>query len=82
MPVHRPGSDRSARFPRPRPLAVLVTALLAALSLTLPLTSAHAASTHSRGSAYMGMGVPAHDGRHGTPASGDVTQTEGVDVSG
>ncbi|MER6060597.1 MULTISPECIES: lysozyme [unclassified Streptomyces] len=82
MPVHRPGSDRSARSPRPRPLAVLVTALLAALSLTLPLTSAHAATAPSRGSAYMGMGVLAHDGQHGSPTSGDVTQTEGVDVSG
>jgi GH25 family lysozyme M1 (1,4-beta-N-acetylmuramidase) len=76
MPVHRPGSIR------PRPLAVLVTALLAALSLSLPLTSAQAATTPSRGSAYMGMGVLAHDGHGGTPTSGDVTQTEGVDVSG
>ncbi|WP_369391831.1 lysozyme [Streptomyces sp. CG1] len=78
MSVHRPGSDRPVR---PRPLAVLVTALLAALSLTLPLTSAHAATRPSRGSAHMGMGVPAHDGRHGAPTSGVVTQTEGVDVS-
>ncbi|MER6569720.1 lysozyme [Streptomyces sp. NPDC001093] len=82
MPVRRPGSDRSARSLRPRPLAVLVTALLAALPLTLPLTSARAATAPARGSAHMGMGVPAHDGRHGTPALGAVTQTEGVDVAG
>ncbi|MGV4984027.1 lysozyme [Streptomyces sp. NRAIS4] len=79
MPVHRPGPDRPIR---PRPLAVLVTALLAALSLSLPLTSAHAATTPRRGSAHMGMGVLAHDGRHGTPAPSAVTQTEGVDVAG
>ncbi|MEV5877537.1 lysozyme [Streptomyces sp. NPDC052101] len=78
MSVHRPGSDRPVR---PRPLAVLVTALLAALPLTLPLTSAHAATTPARGSAHMGMGVLTHDGGHGAPASGLVTQTEGVDVS-
>ncbi|MFJ3717465.1 lysozyme [Streptomyces sp. NPDC090057] len=76
MPVHRPGSLR------PRPLAVLVTALLMALGLALPLTTAQAATTPSRGSASMGMGVAAHDGQHGTPSTGDATQTEGVDVSG
>ncbi|MFF7748212.1 lysozyme [Streptomyces sp. NPDC007971] len=76
MPVHRPGSIR------PRPFAVLVTALLAALSLSLPLTTAHAATTPARGSAHMGMGVLAHDGRSGTPSTGDATQTEGVDVAG
>ncbi|MFI2759287.1 lysozyme [Streptomyces echinatus] len=79
MTVLRPGSPRSFR---PRPLAVLVTALLTALSLALSLTSARAATTPSRGSAFMGMGVLAHDGRDGTPNTGDVTQTEGVDVSG
>ncbi|GGW33619.1 hydrolase [Streptomyces lucensis JCM 4490] len=76
MSVLRPGPIR------PRPFAVLLTALLAALSLTLPLTSAHAVTTPSRGSAYMGMGVPTHDGTHGTPSTGDATQTEGVDVAG
>ncbi|ANP49403.1 GH25 family lysozyme M1 (1,4-beta-N-acetylmuramidase) [Streptomyces griseochromogenes] len=75
MPVHRPGSIR------PRPLAVLAAALLAALSFSLPLTTAHAATTPTRGSARMGMGVLAHDGRSGTPSTSDVTQTEGVDVS-
>ncbi|MFF8724980.1 lysozyme [Streptomyces sp. NPDC015171] len=78
MPVRRPGSVPSFR---PRPLAVLITALLAALSLTLPLTSAQAADTPSRGSAYLGIGVLAHDGSDGTPSTGDATQTEGVDVS-
>ncbi|MGW1049642.1 lysozyme [Streptomyces sp. NPDC002521] len=82
MSVHRPGSDRPVR---PRPLAVLVTTLLTtlltALSLTLPLTAARAATTPSRGSAHMGMGVLAHDGGHGSPAPAAVAQTEGVDVS-
>ncbi|GHE09999.1 lysozyme [Streptomyces alanosinicus] len=78
MSVHRPGSERPVR---PRPLAVLVTALLAALSLSLPLTAAHATTAPARGSAHMGMGVPAHDGGHGSPTSDVATQTEGVDVS-
>ncbi|MFD5557369.1 GH25 family lysozyme [Streptomyces sp. NPDC127068] len=34
-----------------------------------------------RGSAYMGMGVLAHDGQDGVPPQRRVTQTEGVDVS-
>ncbi|MFE3633816.1 lysozyme [Streptomyces sp. NPDC059168] len=76
MPAHRPVSLR------PRPLAVLVTALLTALGLALPLTSARAAAAPGRGSASMGMGVAAHDGRSGTPSTGDATPTEGVDVSG
>lgn len=75
MPVRRPGSIR------PRPLTVLAAALLATLSLALPLTTAHAATTPTRGSAHMGMGVLAHDGRSGTPGTAVVTQTEGVDVS-
>ncbi|MFJ5835203.1 lysozyme [Streptomyces shenzhenensis] len=74
MPVHRPGTTRRRRT------ALFVT-LLAALSLTLPLTSARAATTPARGSAFMGMGVPAHDGRTGMPRIADVTQTEGVDVA-
>src|SRR4051812_18812344 len=75
MPVHRPGSVR------PRALTALTAALLAALSLTLPLSTAHAATTPTRGSAHMGMGVLAHDGQDGTLSTG-ATQTEGVDVSG
>lgn len=42
-------------------------------------------STPTRGTAYMGMGVLAHDGGHGAPLvdtrAAGVTQTEGVDVS-
>ncbi|GHF62366.1 lysozyme [Streptomyces griseosporeus] len=77
MPVHRPGSPR--RLPRARLALTAVAALLAALSSALP---ARAADTPARGSAYMGMGVLAHDGQAGTPVPGDATQTEGVDVSG
>ncbi|QIJ64706.1 lysozyme [Streptomyces sp. JB150] len=74
MPVHRSGTTR-----RRRRLA-LAGALLAAL---LPLLSvpASAADAPARGTAYMGMGVPAHDGVHGTPTPRGAVQTEGVDVS-
>ncbi|GLX51725.1 hydrolase [Streptomyces hygroscopicus subsp. hygroscopicus] len=76
MPAPRP------RSLRPRPLAVLVTALLAAAACALPLSTAQAASTPARGTAYMGETVAAHDGTQGTPTGADATQTEGVDVSG
>ncbi|ARP72280.1 lysozyme [Streptomyces pluripotens] len=75
MPVHSPGPFS------PRVLTVLVTALLTALAITLPRSSAQAATAPRRGSAHMGMGVLAHDGQGGTPSMGYVTQTEGVDVS-
>ncbi|MEV0643584.1 GH25 family lysozyme, partial [Streptomyces sp. NPDC050619] len=75
MLVHRPGSSRR------HAATALAAALLSVLALTLPLTSAHAATTPARGSAHMGMGVLAHDGQDGTPNTGDATQTEGVDVS-
>jgi GH25 family lysozyme M1 (1,4-beta-N-acetylmuramidase) len=74
MPVHRSGTARARR---------LTTAgiLLAAFSLLFTLPSA-AATAPARGSAYMGVGVLAHDGRGGgTPPLAAVTQTEGVDVS-
>ncbi|MEU9447989.1 lysozyme [Streptomyces sp. NPDC048277] len=70
MPVHRP-----------TPAPTVLTALLTALLTTLPLAPAHAAPTPARGSAYMGMGVLAHDGQSGTPKSADAAQTEGVDVA-
>ncbi|MEU0332567.1 lysozyme [Streptomyces sp. NPDC006193] len=79
MPVLRPGS---VRRPRPLPLAGLLTAVLAALSLTAPPASAQAAAAPARGSARMGVGVLAHDGRSGAPRTGSAAQTEGVDVSG
>ncbi|MFF0227838.1 lysozyme [Streptomyces sp. NPDC004629] len=74
MPLNRPGTTR-------RRLTALFVTLLAALSLTLPLTSAQAATTPAPGSAHMGMGVLAHEGRHGMPRTADATQTEGVDVA-
>ncbi|MEV0452465.1 lysozyme [Streptomyces sp. NPDC050600] len=80
MRVHRSGTT-------------LAGAALAALTLLLPLTLAGTADaaqdpgarqTPARGSAYMGMGVVAHDGQGAKPA-GDLStlaaQTEGVDVS-
>ncbi|MGW7429832.1 lysozyme [Streptomyces sp. NPDC054861] len=79
MPVHRSGKT-------------LAGTALAALSLLLPLTlsgPANAAAdpgarqVPARGSAWMGMGVPAHDGHGARPGgvSVQVGQTEGVDVS-
>jgi GH25 family lysozyme M1 (1,4-beta-N-acetylmuramidase) len=58
--------------------------LLAALSILSPPAAAPAAAddtTPVRGSAYMGMGVLAHDGVLGSPAGTRAAQTEGVDVS-
>ncbi|MFF9841670.1 lysozyme [Streptomyces sp. NPDC020422] len=80
MRVHRPGTS-------------LAGAALAALALLLPLTlsgTANAAQdpgarqVPARGSAYMGMGVVAHDGQGAKPSGGltiQAAQTEGVDVS-
>ncbi|WP_406440485.1 lysozyme [Streptomyces sp. NBC_00631] len=72
MPVHRPAPTR-------------VTALLALLLAALAAAPAHAdpsgPAVPVRGSAYMGMGVPAHDGQIGTPKTGLATQAEGVDVA-
>ncbi|MET8574640.1 lysozyme [Streptomyces sp. NPDC005012] len=67
-------------------LAGVLLAALAALTVT-PAQAAEGAAAGeppARGSAHLGMGVPAHDGRHGEPPTGRaaaVTQTEGVDVS-
>ncbi|CAL9603197.1 lysozyme [Streptomyces sp. NPDC050585] len=76
MPVHRSGTTRTA----------VATALLAVLALLLTLPGAANAADKPgkppRGSARMGMGVPAHDGVGGIPpADPYATQTEGVDVS-
>ncbi|WP_151771306.1 lysozyme [Streptomyces abyssomicinicus] len=75
--------------------AVLAGALLAALaaftatpaSAATPgsagATPGSAGAVPARGSAHLGMGVLAHDGRQGTPSGigAAATQTEGVDVS-
>ncbi|MFJ8644649.1 lysozyme [Streptomyces sp. NPDC093546] len=74
MSVHRSGTTRP-----PARAAVLLLSVLALL-LTLPGTAA-AADRPARGTAYMGMGVPAHDGVGGLPPTGRAVQTEGVDVS-
>ncbi|MFI9762008.1 lysozyme [Streptomyces sp. NPDC051963] len=82
MTVHRPGSVHPHRL-------TLAGILLAALSLLLALAApANAdeelnpnAGVLGRGSAYMGMGVVAHDGQGDLPPDPRATQTEGVDVS-
>ncbi|MFC9792331.1 lysozyme [Streptomyces sp. NPDC057695] len=77
MRVHRSGTT-------------LAGAALAALALLVPLAASAgaapdpaAAGVPPRGSASMGMGVLAHDGRGTAPggASARAAQTEGVDVS-
>ncbi|MEV5011676.1 MULTISPECIES: lysozyme [unclassified Streptomyces] len=73
MPVHRSGTARVGRL-------TVTGALLAAFSVLCTAPSS-ADTTPARGSAYMGMGVLAHDGRSGTPATRKATKTEGVDVS-
>ncbi len=100
MPVRRSRTTRSRSplFPR--------TALVAALTLLLPLPAVSAAvaagspappgrdgspTAPARGSAYMGMGVEAHERTSGRPADAgapqggtpqsSALQTEGVDVS-
>ncbi|MCF3130711.1 lysozyme [Streptomyces olivochromogenes] len=70
---------------RARRAYLIATALPVAASL-LALVSAVPASadvppTPVRGSAYMGIGVVAHDGQDGTPSSPKAGQTEGVDVA-
>ncbi|MFF4173358.1 lysozyme [Streptomyces sp. NPDC001744] len=81
MRVHRSGTT-------------LIGAALAALALLAPLAGSAGAAPDpdarrvpARGTASMGMGVLAHDGRDGAPAGTSVqavqaVQTEGVDVSG
>ncbi|MEV8589403.1 lysozyme [Streptomyces sp. NPDC051180] len=77
MRVHRSGTT-------------LAGAALATLALLLPLAGPAGAAEDpgtravpARGSAYMGMGVMAHDGKGAGPAGGSAlaAQTEGVDVS-
>ncbi|MBJ7904276.1 lysozyme [Streptomyces sp. NPDC003656] len=83
MPVHRPGSRRPHS---PGSLAGLALALLTALALAALCAvpaAARTAAAPARGSAWLGMGVLAHDGRSGTPPTvAAAVQTEGVDVSG
>ncbi|MCF3963187.1 lysozyme [Streptomyces fuscigenes] len=95
MPVQRHGKSSSRRTLYAAGAALLATF---ALPLTLPgVASADvspvpirpaavppADAMPARGSAYMGMGVLAHDGQGPRPLarrSAAVTQTEGVDVS-
>ncbi|CAL9580841.1 Lysozyme M1 [Streptomyces sp. enrichment culture] len=75
MPVPRSGVTRLHVY-------TAVAAVLLGL-FSLPRTAAAgepAPSAPPRGSAHMGMGVVAHDGRGGLPTRRS-TQTEGVDVS-
>ncbi|MCW8219264.1 lysozyme [Streptomyces griseolus] len=80
MPVHRSGTAQTSR----RRLAA-AGALLSSLALLLALPgAASGADVPKRGTARMGQGVIAHDGRQaGSPArAAAAAQTEGVDVSG
>jgi len=77
MPVHRPGPIRLRRLAFALALSAAVSA-----ALSLPATAAPA-SVPARGSAYMGIGVLAHDGQEAAPTVPALAaQTEGVDVSG
>jgi GH25 family lysozyme M1 (1,4-beta-N-acetylmuramidase) len=75
LPAHRP------RTPRLRHLSLALTLTLTGILLTALPHPAGAATVPARGSAYMGIGVLAHDGGAATPTSAEATQTEGVDVS-
>jgi GH25 family lysozyme M1 (1,4-beta-N-acetylmuramidase) len=80
MPVPRPGTGTGRRPRAARRLSV-VGVLLAALSLLFS-PPAPATDLPARGSAWMGMGVLAHDGQGGLPRDNrDAARTEGVDVS-
>ncbi|MFD4831559.1 lysozyme [Streptomyces uncialis] len=83
--MHR---TRTRRFTRPAPFALLAIAPLLAIT---PLLAVHPAAAGTaaaddpavppRGSAWMGIGVLAHDGEDGRPVEGRAARTEGVDVS-
>ncbi|MFI2369065.1 lysozyme [Streptomyces sp. NPDC018833] len=75
MPVHRSGTTGRRRLAAAGTLLALLALLPAVPS------SAMADPKPERGSARMGMGVIAHDGRGGTPGDTRAVQTEGVDVS-
>ncbi|MBD9732727.1 lysozyme [Streptomyces sp. H28] len=88
MPLRRTRASRAAgasgspRISRTSRTTVAAATLLALLSLPhTALADEPGPVSPPRGSAYMGMGVVAHDGRDGTPPTDRVTQTEGVDVS-
>ncbi|MFE0251820.1 lysozyme [Streptomyces sp. NPDC059010] len=83
MPVHR---SELLRPQRPHRAGLLLAAVLSlTCSLTLAVQTSPASADDDfppRGSAYMGMGVVAHDGADGLPLDPiAVDQTEGVDVS-
>ena len=80
MPVHRAGT--TGRELAVNKLSFVAAILLAVLSLivTLPGT-ADAAQVPARGTAWLGMGVAAHDGVQTGGVTPKVTQTEGVDTS-
>ena len=80
MPVHRP-EQRHPHSLCPTGLLLTLALALALLVLTAQPSSARDGGTPPRGSAYMGMGVTAHDGTDGVPAGTLAAQTEGVDVS-
>ncbi|MFJ3285518.1 lysozyme [Streptomyces sp. NPDC086669] len=80
MPVHRP-EQRHPHSPYPTGLLLTLVLALALLVLAAQPSSARDDATPPRGSAYMGVGVAAHDGTDGSPAGTLAAQMEGVDVS-
>ncbi|MCX4513221.1 lysozyme [Streptomyces sp. NBC_01619] len=80
MLVHRSGTTGIGRTITTRWTVAGTLLAVLALLLTLP-GAASAADAPARGSARMGMGVVAHDGRGGLPRDSRAVQTEGVDVS-
>ncbi|MET7681055.1 lysozyme [Streptomyces sp. NPDC005423] len=79
MPVRR-----SRRPRRLSPAGVLLAALGLALSSASALPASAAPEplpVPVRGSAYLGIGVLAHDGESRSPGAAAATRTEGVDVS-
>ncbi|WP_327177951.1 lysozyme [Streptomyces sp. NBC_01335] len=81
MSAHRSRS-RTARLLAPAGTLLAALSLLFSLPGAASAAGASAAAVPARGTASLGMGVVAHDGRGPLPVGTTATQTEGVDVSG
>lgn len=81
MSAHRSRS-RTARLLAPAGTLLAALSLLFSLPGAASAAGASATAVPARGTASLGMGVVAHDGRGPLPVGTTATQTEGVDVSG